>query len=198
MRNLSQICAAALLVVTSAFTTVNENLFPELALSFKELKKTKIAQDRQDALTSVEQVGIVAKQQKKAVVFELLGTDGQTAPLAKAVLIAALAGNGVTDAKVVCVGPVATDKVVPALAGMGFKVSGTDARFNDTASPVSLQAQASDPAAVHVLLNDDAASLMAAPDKFAVKLHYPANADAKLVASEMLYAAAQIKYYWKN
>jgi hypothetical protein len=198
MKNLSQICAVVLLVVTSAFTAVNESLFPELAQSFKELKKTKITQERQDALTSVEQVGIVAKQQKKAVVFELLGTDGQTAPLAKAILAAALAGNGVTDAKVVCVGPVATDKVAPALTGMGFKVSGTDARFNETASPIILQAQASDAAAVHVLLNDDAASLLSAPDKFAVKLHYPANADVKLVAAEMLYAAAQIKYYWKN
>ena len=84
------------------------------------------------------------------------------------------------------------------MTGMGFKVSGTDARFNETASPIILQAQASDAAAVHVLLNDDAASLLSAPDKFAVKLHYPANADVKLVAAEMLYAAAQIKYYWKN
>lgn len=188
----------ALLVVTSAFTAVNENLFPELAQSFKELKKAKITQERQDALTSLEQVGVVAKQQKKAVIFELLGTDGQTAAVAKATLCAALASKGVTDAKVVCVGPVATDKVVPTLTGMGFKVSGTDVRFNDTASPVVLQAQASDAAAVHVLLNDDAASLLTAPDKFAVKLHYPVNADAKLVAAEMLYVAAQIKFYWNN
>lgn len=198
MKNLSQICAVALLVVTSAFTTVNESLFPELAQSFKELKKTKITQERQDVLTSVEQVGVVAKQQNKAVIFELLGTDGQTAAVAKAVLCAALASKGVRDAKVVCVGPLATDKVVPTLSGMGFKVSGTDVRFNDTASPVVLQAQASDAAAVHVLLNDDAASLLTAPDKFAVKLHYPTNADAKLVAAEMLYVAAQIRFYWNN
>src|SRR5476651_565408 len=102
MKHLSLLLLAGILVVSSAFAPVTDQpVYPELAQSFKDLKKVKIDYDRQDVLTGVQQMGIMAKQQKKPVLIELMGNDGFSAPIAKAVLKAALANNGISDVQVV-------------------------------------------------------------------------------------------------
>jgi len=198
MKKLLQICAVGLLVVTAVFTpAIGQTLYPELTQSFKDLKKVKIDYDRQDVLTGVQQMGIMAKQQKKPVLIELIGNDGFSGPIAKAVLKAALANNGISDVQVVFVGTAASDKVSQALLKMGFKMSGREAKYNDQSGSVTLESTATNPQGIHVLLSDDAASLLSAPDKFAVKLHYPADVKAELIAAEMVFVANKIKENWK-
>jgi len=210
MKPLFNVFLAGLLVVSSAFVLVADSIYPELVQSFKQIKKSNaVSYERQDVLTGIQQMGIVAKGQKKAVLIELMSNDGFSAPFAKAVLTAALSNNGINDVKLFAVGAAPSDKVAPALTKLGFKVGndgGLSAKYNDQGGTVTFENSTSNPQAVHVLLNDDASSLLSSPDKFAIKLKYPALTGAtddqiqqqeKLIAAEMIFVANKIKDNWK-
>ncbi|TFF37741.1 hypothetical protein [Mucilaginibacter psychrotolerans] len=208
MKHLSFLCLAALLIVSSAFTPSAEPVYPELAQTFKILKKSNpITNDRQDELGGIQQLGIVTKGKKLPVIVEFVGNDGFSAPIAKAVLKAALASYGINDVKILVVGTAASPKVAPALVKLGFKVSGDEAKYNDQGGSVTLESSPSNPQAIHVLAQESAASLLASPDKFAVKLKYsPISAgatdeqyevQAKMITAEMFFAASKFKENWK-
>ena len=208
MKHLSFLCLAALLVVSAAFAPAAEPVYPELAQTFKMLKKsTPISDARQDELGGIQQLGIATKSKKLPVIVELVGNDGFSAPVAKAVLKAALASYGINDVKIFVVGTAASPKVASALTKLGFKVSGDEAKYNDQGGSVTLETSPSNPQAIHVLVQEGAASLLASPDKFAVKLKYTPIASgatdeqyetqAKLVTVEMLFAATKFKENWK-
>lgn len=209
MKPLFNVFLAGLLVVGSAFAPVADSIYPELVQSFKQIKKSNpVSYERQDVLTGIQQMGIVAKGQKKPVLIELISNDGFSAPFAKAILKAALANNGINDVKVFTVGAAPSEKVTPALTRLGFKVGtdgGLNAKYNDQGGSVTFESSASNPQAVHVLLNEDASSLLSSPDKFAVKLKYPGLTGAtdeqiqqqeKLIAAEMIFVANKIKDNW--
>lgn len=205
MKKLNFILLACLLVVSSAFTPVTDQPFyPELAQTLKQLKKnmSTIPYDRQEELTGVQQMVILARQQKKPVVIELLGNDGFAAPVAKAVLNAALISYGISGIEVKTVGAAASENVAPVLSRMGFKVStdnGVSARTSDQSAPITFTSSASNPQAVHALLQEGTESLLAAPDKYAVKLKYPtatgSDEQARKIALEMTFIAMKIKDY---
>ncbi len=208
MKHLSILLLAGLFIVSSAFVPVTEPLYTELLQSFKQLKKsTPISNDRQDDLGGIQQLGIVAKGQKHPVLVELMSNDGFSAPIAKAVLKAAMAANGITDVKVFIIGTPAIDKVAPVLNKLGFKVGADGAKYNDQSGSITFESTPSNPQAIHVLLNENAATLLTNPDKFAVKLKYPSLAagstdeqyqkQANLIAAEMLFVVARIKDNWK-
>ena len=211
MKRLAFYFIAGLLLVSTAFAPETEQvLYPELAQSFKLLKKGtgSISYDRKDVLTGVQQMGIMAKQQKKAVIFEFIGTDGFSAPFAEAVLQAALANAGITDVKLSLSGTPSSDKVAPALVKMGFKTSndgGLSTKYSDQSTPFMITPAASNAQAAHILMNDGAATSLTAPDKFAVKLNYPSltgasdaqyEQQAKIIATEMMFVAMKIKDNW--
>ncbi|WP_345955313.1 hypothetical protein [Mucilaginibacter sp. PAMB04168] len=208
MKQFSFVFLAALLVVSSAFAPVAEPVFPELAQSFKLLKKSNaVTYDRQDVLGGIQQLGITTRARKQPVIVEFLGDDGFSAPVAMAVLKAALASYGINDVKIVLAGSATSAKVAPALAKLGFKVNGNEIKYNDQGGSVTLETTASNPQVIHVLAQESSASLLASKDKFAVKLQYaPLAADAtneqyeaqaKLVTAEMLFAASKFKENWK-
>ena len=208
MKHLSFLCLAALLVVSSAFAPVADPIYPELAQTFKQLKKSiTITYDRQEELGGIQQLGIVAKGKKLPVMVEFVGNDGFSAPIAKAVLKAALASYGINDVKIFVVGAATSPKVSSALTKLGFKVSGDEAKYNDQGGSVTLESSPSNPQAIHVLVQESAASLLASPDKFAVKLKYApiaanatdeqCDAQAKLIAAEVLCAATKFKENWE-
>ncbi len=208
MKHLSYLCLAALLIVNAAFTPATDPIYPELAQAFKQIKKsTLVTDERQEVLYGIQQLGIVTKGKKLPVIVEFVGNDGFSAPVAKAVLKSALASFGINDVKIFVVGTPASPKVVPALAKLGFKVSGDEAKYNDQGGSVTMETSPSNPQAIHVLVQETAASLLASPDKFAVKLKYIAlpmgatdeqyEAQAKLITSEMLFAASKFKENWK-
>jgi hypothetical protein len=211
MKRLSLSLLVALFLISTAFTSETDQvLYPELTQSFKLLKKNtgSISYDRKDVLTGIQQMGIVAKQKKQAVVFEFIGTDGFSAPYAEAVLQAALANLGINDVKVSLSGTAPSEKVAAALTKLGFKTSndgGLSAKYNDQAVPVTIAIAASNPQSTHVLMNEGAAASLTTPDKFAVKLNYPSltgatdaqyEQQAKLISTEMMFVAMKIKDNW--
>ncbi|MFA6084879.1 hypothetical protein [Mucilaginibacter sp.] len=208
MKHLSLLFLAGLLVVSSAFAPVADPIYPELAKAFKQIKKSNpIIEDRQEVLYGIQQLGIVTKGKKQPVIIEFIGNDGFSAPIAKAVLKTSLASYGISDVKIFVVGTTTSDKVAPALTKLGFKVGADGAKYNDAGGSVTLEISPSNPNAIHVLVQADAASLLASPDKFAVKLKYPAlttgatdeqyDTQAKLITAEMLFAATKFKENWK-
>ncbi|MES2267381.1 MAG: hypothetical protein V4520_11505 [Bacteroidota bacterium] len=208
MKHLSLLFLAGLLVVSAAFAPATDPIYPELAQNFRLLKKsTTITNDRQDELGGIQQLGIVAKGKKLPVIIEFIGNDGFSAPIAKAVLKTSLASYGISDVKIFVVGTTTSDKVAPALTKLGFKVGADGAKYNDAGGSVTLEISPSNPNAIHVLVQADAASLLASPDKFAVKLKYPAlttgatdeqyDTQAKLITAGMLFAATKFKENWK-
>ncbi|QJD98581.1 hypothetical protein HH214_21740 (plasmid) [Mucilaginibacter robiniae] len=204
MKKLNFILLACLLVVSSAFAPADQTLYPELAQTIKQLKKnmTSISYNRQEELTGVQQMVILARQQKKPVVIELLSSDGFTAPVAKAVFKAALLSYGISDIEVKTVGSAASETVAPVLSKMGFKVStdnGLTAKVNEQVPPLTFSASPSSSQAVHALLQEGTESLLAGPDKYAVKLKYPvatgSDEQARKIALEMTFIAMKIKDY---
>nr|WP_067054256.1 hypothetical protein [Mucilaginibacter sp. L294] len=208
MKHLSLLFLAGLLVVSSAFAPAADPVYPELAQTFKLLKKsTPITDARQDELGGIQQLGIVTKGKKLPVIVEFEGNDGFSAQVAKAVLKTALAGYGINDVKIFVVGTATSPKVAVVLAKLGFKTSGEEAKYNDQGGSVTFETSPSNPQAIHVLVQESAASLLTNPDKFAVKLKYqplPAgatdeqyDAQAKLITAEMLFSAIKFKENWK-
>ncbi|GGH12497.1 hypothetical protein [Mucilaginibacter phyllosphaerae] len=208
MKHLSLLFFAGLLVVSSAFAPVADPIYPELAQAFKQIKKNSaITDDRQEVLYGIQQLGIVTKGKKQPVIVEFVGNDGFSAPIAKAVLKSALASYGINDVKIFVVGAASSAKVAPALAKLGFKISGEEAKYNDQGGSVTMETSPSNPQAIHVLAQESAASLLTSPDKFAVKLKYTPlamgatdeqyEAQAKLITLEMLFAASKFKENWK-
>jgi hypothetical protein len=204
MKYFNFILLGCLLVVSSAFAPADQPFYPELAQTIKQLKKSmsSVSYDRQEDLTGVQQMVILARHQKKAVVIELLGNDGFTAPVAQATLKAALISYGISDVEVKIVGSPASANVAPALSKMGFKVSsdqGLSVKMSDQATPLTFTAVSSNPQAVHVLLQNDTENLLATPDKYAVKLKYPSgtgtDGQARNIAIEMTFIAMKIKDY---
>lgn len=194
-----------LMVIGTSFTKVADQvLYPELAQTLKLLKKStgSISYERQEKLTEVQQVGIIAKHQKRAVVFEFLGTDNFSAPFACAVLEAALASQGITDVKCVLSANADTGKVNPALLKMGFKAAGNGLKYGEQAPAIAFSNTPSGAQSVHILFNDGAATLLSVPDRLAIKLNYPAvsgspdDQQAKLIATEMMFVAMKIKDNW--
>ncbi|NNU34406.1 hypothetical protein HK413_10195 [Mucilaginibacter sp. S1162] len=76
-------------------------------------------------------MGIVTKGKKLPVIVELVGNDGFSAQVAKAVLKTALASYGINDVKLFLIGTSTSAKVAPALAKLGFKVNNEEAKYND-------------------------------------------------------------------
>jgi len=209
MKALSKIFLAGLIMVSLAFAPVaDQPLYPELAQTFKLLRKnfSSISYDRRDVLTGVQQAVGIMHSQKKPMLIELVGNDGSTAVVAKAFLESALTTSGLTDIKINIVGAVPTEKISATLNKFGFKAGndgGLNVKYNDQATPISFASVASNPLSVHILLNDAAESLLPVSDKLATKLKYPSigevnDEQAKLIATEMLYVAMQIKENWKN
>jgi len=209
MKPLFNVFLASLLVVSSAFAPVADSIYPELVQSFKQIKKSNpISYERQEVLTGIQQMGILAKGQKKPVLIELISNDGFRAPLAKAILKAALANNGIKVVKLFAVGATPSEKVTPVLTKLGFKVGndgGMNAKYNDQGGSVTFENSVSNPQAVYVLLDEDAPALLSSRDKFAIKLQYPGLTGAtdeqfqqqeKLIAAEMTFVANTIKANW--
>lgn len=209
MKPLSKIFLAGLIMVSLAFAPIaDQPLYPELAQTFKLLRKnfSSISYDRRDVLTGIQQVIGIIHSQKKPVIVELIGNDGSTAAVAKAFLESALINSGLIDIKINIVGAAPTEKIATTLNKFGFKAGndgGLNVRYNDQATPISFVSTSSNPSAVHVLLNDGSESLLSIADKLATKLKYPSISEvndeqAKLIATEMLYVAMQIKENWKS
>jgi len=209
MKPLSKIFLAGLVMISLAFAPVaDQPLYPELAQTFKLLRKnfSSISYDRRDVLTGIQQVVGIMHSQKKPIVVELIGTDGSTAPVAKAFLESSLITSGLTDIKINIVGAVPTEKISTTLNKLGFKAGndgGLNVKYNDQATPISFASATSDPSSVHILLNDGSESLLSVADKLATKLKYPSTGElndeqAKLIATEMLYVAMRIKESWKS
>ena len=208
MKHLSLLFLTGLLVVSSAFAPVADPIYPELAQAFKQIRKSSaITDDRQEVLYGIQQLGIVTKGKKQPVIVEFVGNDGFSAPIAKAVLKSSLASYGINDVKICVVGAASSAKVAPSLAKLGFKISGDEVKYNDQGGSVTMETSPSNPQAIHVLVQESAATLLASPDKFAVKLKYTAlpagatdeqyDAQAKLITAEMLFAASKFKENWK-
>lgn len=208
MKQLSLLLLVGLLVVSSAFAPAGDPVYPELAQTFKAIKKSSpIADARQDDLGGIQQLGIVVKGKKQPVIVEFVGNDGFSAQVAKAVLKSSLASYGINDVKIFVVGTATSAKVAPALVKLGFKVSGDEAKYNDQGGSVTFETSPSNPQAIHIVVQESAASLLASPDKFAVKLKYAPLAatateeqydtQAKLITAEMLFAATKFKENWK-
>lgn len=208
MKHLSLLILAGLLVVNSAFAPVADPIYPELAQAFKQIRKSSpVTDERQEVLFGIQQLGIVTKGKKQPVIVEFVGNDGFSAQIGKAVLKSALASYGINDVKIFIVGTAASAKVAPALAKLGFKNSGNEAKYNDQGGSVTMETSPSNPQAIHVLAQESAASLLASPDKFTVKLKYTAlqagatdeqyEAQAKLITAEILFAASKFKENWK-
>lgn len=206
MKRLSLYLLTVLVITSTAFIpAADQILYPELAQSFKQLKKgiSSISYERQEKLTEIQQVGIIAKHQKRAVVFEFLGTDGFSAPFASAILQAALANQGITDIKCALSANIDTGKVNTALLKMGFKADANGGlKYSEKAPAILFNSMPSNPQSVHILLNDGAAASLSAPDKMAAKLNYPAVSGSpdekqiKLIVTEMMFVAMKIKDNW--
>ncbi|KAA8485597.1 hypothetical protein BDE36_0374 [Arcticibacter tournemirensis] len=208
MKNLSFLFLIGLLVVSSAFAPATDPIYPELAQTFKTVKKSNPTLDaRRDDLGGIQQLAIVAKSKKQDVIVEFVSNDGFSGQIAKAVLKTALASYGINDVKIFVVGAATSVKVASALAKIGFKMSGDQAKYNDQGGSVTFENSPSNPQAIHVLVQESAASLLVNVDKFAVKLNYKPlpmgatdeqyDAQAKLITAEMLFAASKFKENWK-
>lgn len=153
-------------------------------------------------MDGIQQLGIVSKSKRQPVIIEFLGNDGFSAQIAKAVLKAALASYSITDVKIFVVDSAPSTKVAPALAKLGFKISSNEIKYADQCS-VTLTTSPSNTQAIHVLVQEDAASLLPGPNRFTVKLSYAPltvdstdeqyEAQAKLITAEMLCVAGKFK-----
>lgn len=208
MKRLSIYFLVGLFVLTSAFAPVDKPVYPGLMQSFKTIKKSNpITYDRQDVIGGIQQLGIVLKGKKQKVMVEFLGNDGFSGQIAKAVFQTALASYGINDVEFSVVDPAVSAKVAATLTKFGYKVSGNEAEYNNRGDKINFTNSLSNPHAIHVLVQESAASLLTSPDKFAVKLYYPSINDgasdvqfdtqSKLIASEMIFAASRFKENWK-